>query len=139
MIGLDRERRPARSDRFAPHFDWLRPDPVGVDLHTMNHAVALRPSNPGPAGVRVRCGRLRAALLWRLRRCRPWRWNLRLIAGLGRKLCVRSRRGYRRWRRRRWLVGGLGKKPLLGCLGPTPVEIKSALAAHAASSDERES
>src|SRR5262249_36353271 len=109
MAPVDREGRPARSDRLAPPLDQLRPGPVGVDPHTMYHAVALRPPKAGPAAVHIRRSGVRrggicATLLWSLRGGWRWRRNRRLIAGLGCSL-VFFWLGCRCGRRRRLVVG----------------------------------
>src|SRR5687767_8348266 len=45
---LDRERRPTRTNRTAPHLDRRRAGPISFDLHTTNDAVALRTAKARP-------------------------------------------------------------------------------------------
>ena len=49
-VAVDRERRPARSDRPAPQLDRRRLRPVGLDPHAANDAVAIRSAKAGPFG-----------------------------------------------------------------------------------------
>ena len=58
---MDREGRPARSDRPAPQLDRRRRGPVGLDPHAANDAVAMRSAKAGPVGSRLGCCRSRAA------------------------------------------------------------------------------
>ena len=55
---MDREGRPARSDRPAPQLDRRRRGPVGLDPHAANDAVALRSAKAGPVGCPSRFCRL---------------------------------------------------------------------------------
>ena len=55
QVAAHRERRPAWSDRPAPHLDRRRLRPVGLDPHAANDAVAVGSAKAGPvsSGVSV--------------------------------------------------------------------------------------
>ena len=134
-VAVDREGRPARSDRPAPELDRRRCRPVGLDPHAADDAVAIGSAKAGPVGSRLRC-------------CRSRRSGRRLVAGWGRGAFLGSLRRCRSrrdavgsspaWaasrsresplpasrRERRRLVAGLGQEPLLGSRRPPPVEIR---------------
>ena len=92
-IAADREGRPARPDRPAPHLDRRRLRPVGLDPHAANDAVALRPAKARPLG----CASSR------------YRWSAAFSAVGSRP--ARSRRGVAGWRR----VRRCGAGSLRGC------------------------
>ena len=54
-VAADREGRPARSDRPAPHLDRRRCRPVGLDPHAGDDAVAMGSAKAGPVGSCVGC------------------------------------------------------------------------------------
>jgi hypothetical protein len=87
-IAVDRERRPARSDRPAPELDRRRLRPVRFDSRAVHDAVAVRAAEAGPRSL-VRCGDRRVE--WRGRGGVAARRGCR-VSGGGRQQPVLDRR-----------------------------------------------
>ena len=131
-IAANREGRPARSDRPAPHLHGRRLRPVGLDPHTANDAVTFGSAKAGPdTGF--------AVWLWPAtrRRCRwprthasPVRWRLEVRQRFSGAFAAAGAGS-------RGLVAALGKEPFLGRRRPSPLEVRIGVAGEAVGSDER--
>src|SRR5439155_12569875 len=54
-LAADREGRPSRTDRPAPHLHRRRHGPISPDPHAVNDAVAAASAKAGPIGACFRC------------------------------------------------------------------------------------